>query len=862
MTTSAQPEPGEARPGSVAVERLLRGASATFALGEAFGRTAPTGGGTVALHGHLGAGKTLFVQGLARGLELPSAGEVVSPTFLRMVVHDGAPSLVHVDAYRMQGEGDALELGLDEHVAGCAVVAVEWPDVIAGLLPDDRVAVELAHVDEGSRRVRVAGLGPAFVGVVRAGAGRVAVNRGACLGVLVSAFALWGLLAGPGVRTANGDDDAPGTASVLVEVRSGVTPLSDGRPLAGARVAALSAEQVGAGVTLDETFAPGAAGTGATDESGTVGLSAVAPETFVVVVAPGHATTVRSVATRSGRGDVRVPVASRPGASSVVEVVDPQGRPVEGALVTYTYRVDVDSARGEETSLATCRVRGRARANAAGLATVEGVPRGVDVVVHATASGWVASDERVLAAGSLGARLELGRGATVRGLARRIPGGADAVGAVLELGGVIAVADPGGRFVLQHVPTGRHELGVVGAAYVPAEARVVVVEEGDDRDVGVVSLMSTSTLRVTVRAIGGESLGGARVRVEWPRRADRPDAQSLDAVADDDGAVTLRGLRPAQGVRIEVHADGFARAVVAGVSLPPGEVVALPTVVLREGGSVAGRVVSGGALGVAGVVLTAHAPNDGAARSPLAECVTAVDGTFVMRGLPAQPVLLRARPPEGSPLLDGEFGPVTGTESRPAPIGPLTLRRGHDLDVSVRDAPTGTRIEVTDAAGDVIEHVVEPRSGGHAGEPEPGASAARDVTLRFGPLPPGPTHVRVVVPGAGDALSREVVVPAAFPVEFRLRPTGRVVFTLRGPAGEVVTRATLTVLGQETAAAGDAGGEGGDSAVAAPRRIERSGPDGGVRGRPAARSPPTRRSGGCRQRVEGRLRRVGDRRPR
>jgi tRNA threonylcarbamoyladenosine biosynthesis protein TsaE len=117
-------------------------------------------GGVVALSGHLGAGKTTFVKGLAEGLKVAPARDVVSPTFLRVVRFEGPTPLVHVDAYRMRGPADFVELGLDEETAAGACVAVEWPEIVASALPDDRLLVELEHVDERTRRVRVCAGGP------------------------------------------------------------------------------------------------------------------------------------------------------------------------------------------------------------------------------------------------------------------------------------------------------------------------------------------------------------------------------------------------------------------------------------------------------------------------------------------------------------------------------------------------------------------------------------------------------------------------------------------------------------------------------------------------------------------------------
>lgn len=86
-----------------------------------------TAGAVLLLSGELGAGKTAFVRGLARGLDL-DPGDVTSPTFT--LVHEyrgGRLPLVHVDLYRLE-HADLDEIGLDDDLARAGVVAIEWPE--------------------------------------------------------------------------------------------------------------------------------------------------------------------------------------------------------------------------------------------------------------------------------------------------------------------------------------------------------------------------------------------------------------------------------------------------------------------------------------------------------------------------------------------------------------------------------------------------------------------------------------------------------------------------------------------------------------------------------------------------------------
>lgn len=115
------------------------------------------------LAGDLGAGKTTFVQGLAKGLGIVE--RVTSPTFVLMKEYPGGRfPLMHLDVYRLGRMQDVIDLGIDEYLDPSYVVAVEWGDMVEPLLPQEHLKVEFAHVGGDVRALTLSGKGPAWEG--------------------------------------------------------------------------------------------------------------------------------------------------------------------------------------------------------------------------------------------------------------------------------------------------------------------------------------------------------------------------------------------------------------------------------------------------------------------------------------------------------------------------------------------------------------------------------------------------------------------------------------------------------------------------------------------------------------------------
>ena len=124
-------------------------------------------GEVLALQGELGSGKTEFVHGLAQGLAVPAQIPVASPSFSLVHEYPGRLLLVHLDLYRLESPPLEMLPDLEEYLSGPQVVAVEWAERLAGLLPPDYLEVRLAITGEETRELTFRGHGPRSRQLVR-----------------------------------------------------------------------------------------------------------------------------------------------------------------------------------------------------------------------------------------------------------------------------------------------------------------------------------------------------------------------------------------------------------------------------------------------------------------------------------------------------------------------------------------------------------------------------------------------------------------------------------------------------------------------------------------------------------------------
>jgi len=121
----------------------------TAQLGAEVGKVVSVGM-VLALVGELGAGKTVFVKGLAKGLSVQQ--EITSPSFQLARFYEGRLPLCHLDFYRLH-KGDEYVFGLEEYLLEEGVTVIEWADRIAGIIPLHALAVRFAIQGENERRI-------------------------------------------------------------------------------------------------------------------------------------------------------------------------------------------------------------------------------------------------------------------------------------------------------------------------------------------------------------------------------------------------------------------------------------------------------------------------------------------------------------------------------------------------------------------------------------------------------------------------------------------------------------------------------------------------------------------------------------
>ena len=133
---------------------ITRSTEETELLGERLGRLL-RGGEIVAFSGGLGAGKTAFTRGLARGLDIPM--RVTSPTYTIVNEYTGGRlPLFHFDMYRLGSEDELFDIGWEDYLRRGGVCAVEWSENVRGAM-EDAITVRIDRLSDEVRQITIEG---------------------------------------------------------------------------------------------------------------------------------------------------------------------------------------------------------------------------------------------------------------------------------------------------------------------------------------------------------------------------------------------------------------------------------------------------------------------------------------------------------------------------------------------------------------------------------------------------------------------------------------------------------------------------------------------------------------------------------
>lgn len=109
-------------------------------IAKAFAKTLKIGD-VVCINGDLGSGKTAFTAGIAKGIGVLDV--VSSPTFTIVNCYSGDMPLYHFDVYRILDSSEMYDIGFDEYISGDGITVIEWADIIADILPEERYDITI-----------------------------------------------------------------------------------------------------------------------------------------------------------------------------------------------------------------------------------------------------------------------------------------------------------------------------------------------------------------------------------------------------------------------------------------------------------------------------------------------------------------------------------------------------------------------------------------------------------------------------------------------------------------------------------------------------------------------------------------------
>lgn len=135
--------------------RILENEKMTDAFGEEIGKLLRAGD-VIAFYGDLGAGKTTFIRGLAKGMNLDA--RVSSPTFTIVNEYLGEVPLFHFDMYRLADSDELFEIGWEDYIERGGVCAVEWSENVDDVFTSDTIRIKIEKLGETKRQIEITGL--------------------------------------------------------------------------------------------------------------------------------------------------------------------------------------------------------------------------------------------------------------------------------------------------------------------------------------------------------------------------------------------------------------------------------------------------------------------------------------------------------------------------------------------------------------------------------------------------------------------------------------------------------------------------------------------------------------------------------
>ena len=129
-----------------------KGEAETEAAGARFASALPDGA-VIALYGDLGAGKTAFVRGMARGMGIEA--RVSSPTFTIVNEYLGDRELYHFDMYRLGSSDELFDIGWEDYLSRGGVCAVEWSENVSDAFEGDEITVRITKLSADERKIEI-----------------------------------------------------------------------------------------------------------------------------------------------------------------------------------------------------------------------------------------------------------------------------------------------------------------------------------------------------------------------------------------------------------------------------------------------------------------------------------------------------------------------------------------------------------------------------------------------------------------------------------------------------------------------------------------------------------------------------------